>query len=164
MHHKTVFCGFLWKYSFFRKNCRIKNIQSQIFNKKGYIHFWCKMTPDRSHSDTVGHVANKVRSQVSLFWRTSCARDFLNRTYHGWWWLQMSFNQNNNAYLEEFGVLSKNDITSTYFLAPFFFLFFCSTRLYSSILFLLFFVFIALVISWRYFNLRTFQYGRNSRV
>ncbi len=30
-------------------------------DKKGYVHFWCKMTPDRSHSDTVGLVANKVR-------------------------------------------------------------------------------------------------------
>ncbi len=44
------------------------------------------MTPDRSHSDTVGRVANKVRvegglllqSEISLFWRTSCARDFFH--------------------------------------------------------------------------------------
>ncbi len=42
------------------------------------------MTPDRSHSDTVGRVANKVlilRSEISLFWRTSCARDFLNAPF-----------------------------------------------------------------------------------
>ncbi len=38
-----------------------KNIQHQISDKKGYIHFWCKMTPDRSHTDTVGRVANKVK-------------------------------------------------------------------------------------------------------
>ncbi len=47
------------------------------------------MTLDRSHSDTVGRVANKVRvqggllllSKISLFWRTSCTRDFLLLTY-----------------------------------------------------------------------------------
>ncbi len=47
------------------------------------------MTPDRSHSDTVGRVAKKVRieggiapfnplilrSEISLFWCTSCTRD-----------------------------------------------------------------------------------------
>ncbi len=41
----------------------MKKFQHKISNKKGYIHFWCKMTPDRSHSDTVGRVANKVRVQ-----------------------------------------------------------------------------------------------------
>ncbi len=43
------------------------------------------MTPGRSHSDPVGRVANKVRplqplllrSEISLFWRTSCAKIFL---------------------------------------------------------------------------------------
>ncbi len=61
MRPKTVSCDFLWKYSFFRKNCRTKNIQHQMSDKKGHIHFWCTITPDRSHSDTVGRVANKVR-------------------------------------------------------------------------------------------------------
>ncbi len=53
------------------------------------------MTPDRLHSDTVGRVANSWRGlcplqplllgfEISLFWRTSCARDFFHsvaRTY-----------------------------------------------------------------------------------
>ncbi len=50
------------------------------------------MSPDRSHSDTVGRVANKLRveggsplqplllrSEISLFWRTSCQRFFFSR-------------------------------------------------------------------------------------
>ncbi len=49
------------------------------------------MTPDRSHSDAVGRVANKVtveggawllRSEISIFRRTSSARDFLFFTIH----------------------------------------------------------------------------------
>ncbi len=43
------------------------------------------MTPDKSHSNTVGRVANKVRVEggenyfyvPKNLWRTSCARDFL---------------------------------------------------------------------------------------
>ncbi len=36
--------GFLGKYNFFRKNCKIKNIQSPIFHKKGCIQF-CRQKP-----------------------------------------------------------------------------------------------------------------------
>ncbi len=53
---------------FFPKNCRIKKIFSIKFliKKATYIHFWCKMIPDRSHGDTVGRVANKVRVEGGL--------------------------------------------------------------------------------------------------
>ncbi len=33
------------------------------------MHFWCKMTPDRSHSDTVGRVANKPPSTLTSTFR-----------------------------------------------------------------------------------------------
>ncbi len=78
---KTVMLIFSVRCPLFLKNCQMgpqnsflqiqlfskkllnkKNIQYQISDKKGYIHFWRKMTPDRSHSDTVGRVANKVYS------------------------------------------------------------------------------------------------------
>ncbi len=39
----------------------LANEAIEVSLQKGYIHFWCKMTHDRSHSDTVGRVANKVR-------------------------------------------------------------------------------------------------------
>ncbi len=51
MRPKTFFWGFLWKYCFFRKNCRIKKYSAFNFWWKGYFHFCCKTTPDRSHSD-----------------------------------------------------------------------------------------------------------------
>ncbi len=77
--------SFLRKYCFFRKNCRIKNIQLLICDKRGYIHFWCKMTLYWSHSDLVAMSQRKkvflqpllLRSKIFLFWRNSCARDFI---------------------------------------------------------------------------------------
>ncbi len=56
--------------SFWRFSLKIKlfsNKLHQISDKKGYIHFWCKMTSDRSHSDTVGRVANKVRVNLYFY-------------------------------------------------------------------------------------------------
>ncbi len=41
---KQFFTFFSENTAFFGKNCRIKNIQHLISNKKCYIHFWCKMT------------------------------------------------------------------------------------------------------------------------
>ncbi len=43
---KQFFTVFSENTAFFGKNCQIKNIQHLISNKKGYIHFSCKMTPD----------------------------------------------------------------------------------------------------------------------
>ncbi len=64
----------------------------QISDKKCYIHFWCKMTPAwqvaQWYSWTRCKQSNNwrvrveggepllLRSEISLFWRTSCARDF----------------------------------------------------------------------------------------
>ncbi len=48
---QNSFSRFLGKYSFFWKHCGIENIQNLISDRKGYIHFWCKMTPYRWHSD-----------------------------------------------------------------------------------------------------------------
>ncbi len=40
--------------TFFEKTVECKNIRCLIWdNKKGYIHFWCKMTRCRSHSHPV---------------------------------------------------------------------------------------------------------------
>ncbi len=43
------------------------------------------MTPDRLHSDTVGRGSPLqpllLRSEISLFWCTSCARDFLDTAF-----------------------------------------------------------------------------------
>ncbi len=58
---KQFFAVFSENTAFFKKIVEEKNIQHQIFDKKGYIRFWCKMIPDRSHSDTVGRGTNKVR-------------------------------------------------------------------------------------------------------
>ncbi len=58
---KLFFAVFSENTSFFEKIVEYKNIQHQISDKKGYIHFWCNMKPDRLHSNTVGRVANKVR-------------------------------------------------------------------------------------------------------
>ncbi len=57
---KQFFAVFCENTAFLRKNCWIKKFQHQISDIKSYIHSWCKMNPDRSHSDTVGRVANKV--------------------------------------------------------------------------------------------------------
>ncbi len=57
---KPFFSVFSENTAFFEKIVEYKNIQHQISDRKGYIHFWWKMTPDRSHSDTVGRVTNKV--------------------------------------------------------------------------------------------------------
>ncbi len=54
MRPQNSFFRFSLKIPLFRKNCWIKKYS-------GYIQFWCKMTPDRSHSNTVEHVANKLR-------------------------------------------------------------------------------------------------------
>ncbi len=51
--------SFLW--FFLKMQLFFEKIVHQISDKKGYIHFWCKMNPVRSHSDTVGRVAIKVR-------------------------------------------------------------------------------------------------------
>ncbi len=37
--------------AFFEKIVELKKIQHLISYKKGYIHFWSKMTPCRSHND-----------------------------------------------------------------------------------------------------------------
>ncbi len=59
---QNSFLRFSLKIQLFSKKLSNKKVLSiKFLIKKGYIHFWCKMTPDRSHSDTVGHVANKVR-------------------------------------------------------------------------------------------------------
>ncbi len=58
---KHFFTVFSENTAFFEKIVKQKNILHRISNKKRYIHFWCKMTPNRSHCDTVGRVANKVR-------------------------------------------------------------------------------------------------------
>ncbi len=52
MCSKAVFHSFLKKILvFFKKNCRINNIQHLICDEKDYIHFLCKMTTYRSHND-----------------------------------------------------------------------------------------------------------------
>ncbi len=62
MRPQNSFLRFSLKTQLFSKKLSNKKIFSVKFLiKKGYIHFWCKVTPDRSHSDTVGRVANKVR-------------------------------------------------------------------------------------------------------
>ncbi len=43
--HKTVFCWFLRKYCFLRKNCFTWKYLSSNLWKKGCIHFWRKMNP-----------------------------------------------------------------------------------------------------------------------
>ncbi len=59
---QNSFLRFSLKIQLFLKKLLNKKIFSiKFLIKKGYIHFWCKMTPVRSHSDTVGRVANKVR-------------------------------------------------------------------------------------------------------
>ncbi len=47
---KTVFHRFFFpeNTAFFEKLVEYKDIQHLICDKNGYIHFWCKMTPDRS--------------------------------------------------------------------------------------------------------------------
>ncbi len=45
------FTGFSENIVFPKKNGRIKYIQHVISDRKGYIRFWCKVTPYRSHSD-----------------------------------------------------------------------------------------------------------------
>ncbi len=57
--HKTVFPCFLWKYSFFEKNVEYKNIQHLISDRKSYINFWCKMIPDKWHSDPAAVLQTK---------------------------------------------------------------------------------------------------------
>ncbi len=71
---ENSFLRFSLKIQLFSKKLSNKKIFSiKFLIKKCYIHFWCKMKPDRSHSDTVGSVANKVRveggerSEISLF-------------------------------------------------------------------------------------------------
>ncbi len=39
--------------AFFEKTVEYTNIQHLIFDIKGYIRFWCKMTHYRLHSDPV---------------------------------------------------------------------------------------------------------------
>ncbi len=57
MRPQNSFLRFSLKIQLFSKKLlNKKNIQHQISDKKGYIHFWRKMTPDRSHSDTVERV------------------------------------------------------------------------------------------------------------
>ncbi len=36
-----------------------KLVEYLICDKKGYIHFWCKMTPDKSHSVAVATLQTK---------------------------------------------------------------------------------------------------------
>ncbi len=72
---KQFFAVFSVNTAFFEKIVEYKNICRQISDKKGYIHFWCKMSPDRSHSDPAAALQSKG-SEISLFWLTSCARDF----------------------------------------------------------------------------------------
>ncbi len=66
-----------------------KKLNKKIFSiyfliKKGYIHFWHKMTPDRLHGDPATLLQTKwgsslrflhLCSKILFFWRTSCARD-----------------------------------------------------------------------------------------
>ncbi len=56
------------------KNMKHVNIRHQISDKIGHIQFWCEMTPDRSHSNTVRRVANKVRVEGGF--RLLCAIRF----------------------------------------------------------------------------------------
>ncbi len=48
---RQFFVVFSENTAFFEKIVELKNIQHQIFDIKVCIHFWCKMTPDRSHND-----------------------------------------------------------------------------------------------------------------
>ncbi len=61
MPPKQFFSVFSENTTFFEKIVESKLSSIKFLIKKGYIYFWCKMTPDRSHSDAVERVANKVR-------------------------------------------------------------------------------------------------------
>ncbi len=67
MRPQNSFLRFSLKIQLFSDKLLNKKIFSiKFLIKKGYIHFWCKMTPDRSHCDTVGRVANKLRIEGGL--------------------------------------------------------------------------------------------------
>ncbi len=57
---KQFFTFFSQNIAFFEKLVEYKDIQYLICDKKGYIHFWCKMTPDRWHKWPSSRAANKV--------------------------------------------------------------------------------------------------------
>ncbi len=60
MYSQNSFSRFSQKILFFsEKIVELKNIQHLISDRKGYIHFWCKMTPYRSHSDPVAVLQTK---------------------------------------------------------------------------------------------------------
>ncbi len=81
---QNCFYGFLRKYWFFWKNCRIKNIQHLISDKKGYILLWCKMTPDsRTVTQLFCWKESILPSKMSFFWRTSCHRYFVHFNISG---------------------------------------------------------------------------------
>ncbi len=80
---KNSFLQFPQKILLFLKKFLNKKIFSILFViKKGYIHFWCKMTPYRLHSDLAAVLqTSPVQSlllclEIPLFWHTSCATDF----------------------------------------------------------------------------------------
>ncbi len=59
MRPQNSFLLFSLKIQLFSKKLLNKKIFSiKFLIKKAVFIFWCKMTPDRSHSDTVGRVAN----------------------------------------------------------------------------------------------------------
>ncbi len=56
---QNSFSQFSLKILLFSKKLLNKKVQHLISNKKGYIHFWCKMTPDKSHSDLAAVLQTK---------------------------------------------------------------------------------------------------------
>ncbi len=57
--HQNSFSRFSRKVPLFSKNCRIQNIQHLIPDKKLHIHFWCTMTPYRSHCNSAAVLQTK---------------------------------------------------------------------------------------------------------
>ncbi len=65
---QNSFSQFSWKILLFWKNYWKKNIQHLIYDKKSYIHSWCKITPYKSRTVTLsGCVANKVRVDLYFY-------------------------------------------------------------------------------------------------
>ncbi len=74
---KTVFQVFSENIAFFEKIVEQKSIQHLISDKKRLYSFLVYDDPWQLHSDPAAMCKQNIfRSEISLFWRTSCARVF----------------------------------------------------------------------------------------